>query len=217
MRRSTLVFLILLGATSVGPGSIPDKDRTADRVAGLIKQLGDSKFARREAAGRELIEIGEPALKHLRKACAESDPEVQVRAERVVAAISRRVTTRELEKLQGSWSLVSYDLNGNRIKGEDKVHLFVFKGDEWMLQINGLVFQAGTVERIEVKEKLNAIDLWIARGSGGGVTAVSIYAIDGDALKYLNCSEPRATEFVTKPSDGRHYLTFRRSAPPGKR
>jgi hypothetical protein len=80
-----------------------------------------------------------------------------------------------------------------------------------------VLFQAGTVQRIEVKEKRNAIDLLITQGSGAGVTAVSIYATEGDSLKYLNCGEPRATEFVTKPGDGRHYLTFRRAAAPTKR
>jgi len=219
MRRFTYVFLMLLGATPVGSGSIvgdPDKGQAAEWIAGLIKQLGDPKFAKREAAGRELTDIGEPALVPLRKAAAATDPEIQARVERVIAAISRRVTTRELEKLQGTWSLVSYDSSGNRLKGEDKGHLFVFKGDEWVLQINGLVFQGGTVQRIEVKEKVNAIDLLITQGATAGVTAVSIYAIDGDALKYVNSGEPRATEFVTKPGDGRHYLTFRRSMPPGK-
>jgi hypothetical protein len=122
---------MLLGTTTVvGSANIlggPDKDATPERVAGLIKQLGDPKFVNREAAGRDLTAIGEPALDALREAAAAADPEVQSRAERIIAAISRRVTTRELEKLQGTWSLVSYDLNGNRIKGEDKAHLFVFR------------------------------------------------------------------------------------------
>jgi len=220
MRSCTLVSLILLGATPVGSGSIlgdPNKDRTADRIAGLIKQLGDGRFTKREAAGRELIKIGEPALERLRKAATAADPEVQARAERIITTICGQVTRRELEKLHGTWSLVSYDFNGARLKGEDKTHLFVFKGDEWALQINGVLFQGGTVQRIEVKEKLNAIDLLITQGSGVGLTAISIYAIDGDSLKYLNCVEPRATEFVTKPGDGRHYLTFRRVAHPIKR
>jgi len=216
MQTRIFVLLILGGTSSVGSATVlgnPDKDVTTDRVAGLIKQLGNAKFAKREAAGKDLVAIGEPALGALRQAAAAADPEVQARAERIIAAICKRVTTRELEKLHGTWSLVSYDFNGARLKGEDKAHQFVFKGDEWALQINGALFQGGTVQRIEVKKKLNAIDLLITQGAAVGVTAVSIYAIEGDSLNYLNCSEPRATEFATKPGDGRHYLTFRRVTP----
>jgi len=220
MQSATLV-LILLGITaSVGGGSArrePGNDASRERAADLVKQLGDEKFANRERATRELIDIGEPALPSLRKAAAASDPEVRSRGERIMQAISRTVTARELERLQGAWALVRYETDGKRVKGEDKTHLIVFNGEEWTLQIAGQLFQAGTVQRIEVKEKLNAIDLLITQGSSGGVTAVSIYAIQGDSLKYLNCNEPRATEFTTKPGDGRHYLTFRRARQSPKR
>ena len=115
-----------------------------------------------------------------------------------------------MEKLQGTWSLVSYDADGLRVKGEDKGHTFSFKGDRWSIQVDGQLFQAGTVRRVEPKEKHNAIDLLITEGSGVGVTGISIYAVQGESLRYLNCGTPGATEFVTKPGDGRHYLVLRR-------
>jgi uncharacterized protein (TIGR03067 family) len=115
--------------------------------------------------------------------------------------------------LQGTWSLVAYETDGKQTKGEDKSHIFAVKGEQWSIQVGGQVFQAGTVQRIEVKEKLNAIDLLITEGGNVGATAASIYAVEGDSLKYLNCGDPRATEFTTKPGDGRHYLTFRRAKP----
>ena len=78
MQSATLV-LILLGITaSVGGGSArrePGNDASRERAADLVKQLGDEKFANRERATRELIDIGEPALPSLRKAAAASDPE----------------------------------------------------------------------------------------------------------------------------------------------
>src|SRR5262249_58032177 len=180
MRTCTVVLMLIASLTSVESGSILGEPgrampRVADRVPGLIKQLGDQNCAKREAAGKELVAIGEPALDALRKAAAAADPEVQSRAERIIAAISRRVTTRELERLHGTWSLVSYDSNGNRVKGEDKTHLFVFKGEEWALLVNGMLFQAGTGQRIEGKEKFNTIDLLITQGGGVGRTPRSIY------------------------------------------
>jgi hypothetical protein len=63
-----------------------------------------------------------------------------------------------------------------------------------------------------VKDKFKAIDLAMTQGSGAGVTAISTYAVEGDTLKYINSPEPRATEFVTKPGDGRAYGVFRRTS-----
>ncbi|MCS6975499.1 MAG: HEAT repeat domain-containing protein [Gemmatales bacterium] len=62
----------------------------------LIKQLGDEKFARREAACKALEQIGAPALDPLRRACGDDDPEVQRRAKDLVRAIERRMEREEI-------------------------------------------------------------------------------------------------------------------------
>ena len=50
-------------------------------IAGLVKQLGDDEFAKREAASKRLKEIGDAALAALRKAAKDStDAEVRARA-----------------------------------------------------------------------------------------------------------------------------------------
>jgi uncharacterized protein (TIGR03067 family) len=216
--RFNALFCVAVGlAVAVGFVPVrgnPDNGADAERIAKLIKQLGSDAFAKREAANKELDAIGEPALDALRKAVAsDGDAEIRRRAEQVIQAIAGRVAKREMQKLHGTWSLVSYETDGKQIKGEDKSHIFTVKGDKWSIQVGGQVFQAGTVQRVEVKEKLNAIDLLITEGGNVGATAVSIYAVEGDSLKYLNCGDPRATEFTTKPGDGRHYLTFRRAKP----
>jgi uncharacterized protein (TIGR03067 family) len=211
--RFYIVGLVLL-TTPVGLfGNSPDEP-IADRVARLVKQLGNKDFAKREAASKELDAIGEPALGALNKAASSSDAEIQSRATKIVRAVTVRlraaVTKKELEKLQGAWSLVSYEKDGKQIKGEDKSHAFIVKGDRWSTYFGGQLFQAGTVTSIEVKERLNAIDLLITAGNEVGGTAKSIYAVKGDSLYYLLSGEPRATDFTTKPGDGRHYAVFRR-------
>jgi uncharacterized protein (TIGR03067 family) len=207
-----IVGMVILIAARTG-SSDAGKETAAARVARLVAQLGADRFAQREAASKELEAVGEPALPALRKAAASSDNlEVRRRAERIIQALAWVVTKRELKKLQGTWYLTSYETDGKRIKGADKAHVFIFKGDQWSIQVGGHVFQAGTVQRIEVKEKCNAIDLLITGAGGIGVTGVSIYALEGESLKYVNGS-PRPTEFVTKRGDGRHYLTFRRARP----
>jgi uncharacterized protein (TIGR03067 family) len=205
----------------VGLVSLPanaDDGADAERVATLIKQLGADEFAQREAASKELEAIGEPALAPLREAAKSGrDAEVRLRAAQIIKAIAVRTakleSDKELAKLQGTWSLVSYETDGKQIKGEDKSHTFTVKGDTWSIHVGGAVFQAGKVARIEAQKKLNAIDLLITEGGNIGATATSIYAVEGDSLKYLNCGDPRATAFTTEPGDGRHYLTFRRAKP----
>ena len=205
---------LVAGIALLAVSGSPPVEPLTDRVARLVRQLGDQSFAKREAASKELDALGEPALEALRKAVSAQDAEVGRRAERLVQAITDRlraaVTRKELEKLQGTWSLISMEVNGQQTRGEDKNFVFTFKGDKWSLHANGQLSQGGTVQQIEVKEKHNAIDLPITEGWNVGVTALSIYAVNGDSLKYLNCGEPRATEFTTKPGDGRTYSVFRR-------
>lgn len=215
MRTSVVVCLALgcvLGSEMLPLRANIDDAALGDRVPRLIQQLGDDSFVAREAASKELEAIGDAALEALRKAAsAAKDPEIRQRAAGVIQAIAESATRKELEKLQGTWSLVSYETDGKQIKGEDKTHLFIFKGEQWSTHVGGQIAQAGTVARVEKQEKFNAIDLVITEGSSIGVTALSIYAIDGDSLKYLNFGGPRPTEFATKPGDGYHFLTFRRT------
>lgn len=80
-------FALFLATGSAFPFLPPEPER----VAALIQQLGDARFAQREAAGRELDAIGEPAWYYLRKAAASNgDAEVRERAARLADAIAKR-------------------------------------------------------------------------------------------------------------------------------
>jgi uncharacterized protein (TIGR03067 family) len=188
-----------------------------DRIASLVRELGDDEFQVRQAASQELVNIGEPALPLLTKAEASNpDPEIRWRAAEAVRTVMERIrvaaTKQALEELQGSWTLVSSEAGGKQTGGEDKSYTFSFQGEKWAIHAGGRLSQGGTIAGIEVKEKLNAIDLAITEGANMGVTAISIYAVEGDILKYINSAEPRATEFATKPGDGRGYQIFRRAS-----
>jgi outer membrane protein assembly factor BamB len=52
-----------------------------DRIAKLIRQLGDDSYDVREKASSDLAQIGEPARKQLEKALTDKDPEIARRAE----------------------------------------------------------------------------------------------------------------------------------------
>jgi formylglycine-generating enzyme required for sulfatase activity len=70
--------------TSVLPAD-PSSESELTRIIAFIDQLGDARFAKREAAFKELTLIGEKALPSVREAATRhADPEVQERATRLI-------------------------------------------------------------------------------------------------------------------------------------
>src|SRR5262249_27588708 len=112
MRAGRFVCVVAL-ALVAGVGSLRGDSGEAaksDRVAALIKQLGDDAFAKREAASKELEDIGEPALVALRRAAASSeDLEIRRRAESIIQTIATRVADaaikRQLAAFKGKWNV----------------------------------------------------------------------------------------------------------------
>src|SRR5262249_47705721 len=72
----------------------------ASEVGGLVRQLGDESFAKRDAAEKRLFELGEDALAELKKAADHPDAEVARRAQRLVRAIDE-LGRREVRRFVG--------------------------------------------------------------------------------------------------------------------
>ncbi len=92
---SLRLMVVLLGCGApwaIALSASPD----TQEIDKLIRQLGDEKFLRREAACKALEEIGAPALDPLRRACDDPDPEVQRRAKDLVRLIERRMAREEI-------------------------------------------------------------------------------------------------------------------------
>jgi hypothetical protein len=71
-----------------GPDQAEKSDRVTVLVNELIQELGHAKFAKRQAASKELTGMGPVALDALRKAAASSkDAEIRRRAEGVIQVI----------------------------------------------------------------------------------------------------------------------------------
>jgi uncharacterized protein (TIGR03067 family) len=139
-----------------------------------------------------------------------TSPGYQYHAWKRPAKEDKAAAAKELEKLQGKWSRVSFEADGKQLKGEDPDHIFTFKGINWSIHVGGQLLQAGTVERIDVKEK-HAVLYFL--DTKAGTWGVAIFVIEGDTLKYLNSQDNRVTEFTTAPGDGRNYGLFRRVKP----
>jgi len=76
----------------------------ARTIAALIRQLGDNKWAVREAATRELAKIGAPALPAVRRAMLSNDLEVRARAkiiyQEILDVMPKRVRASRAEMLE---------------------------------------------------------------------------------------------------------------------
>jgi hypothetical protein len=78
LRREGPVMLIAAVVMATVLGLAPDDD-----PAGLVARLGSPRFADREAAAESLRRLGDQALRALRKARSDRDPEIRIRASKL--------------------------------------------------------------------------------------------------------------------------------------
>jgi hypothetical protein len=90
-------------------------ESTAPDAKRLVEQLGDRKFAAREAAARSLLAIGFPAMGPLQGAAGHSDAEVRYRAGKILAELRQRDFQRRLHAFAANTDGADeYDLPGWR-------------------------------------------------------------------------------------------------------
>ena len=203
------VVFLAAGFSDLNGG--PHKDVAPERLARLIKQLGDGAFAKREAASKELEAIGEPALSALREAAASNnDIEIRRRADKIAKDIAARlfapIAKKEIDALQGTWYRISHETTGLKLAGEDKTDRHIFTADRWVNNHGGRVVQSGTIQVIEVSDKLVKIDFRVTEGVKNGDTWLAIVERKGDVLKlcggYLSEGRTRPKYLSTTPGDG---------------
>jgi hypothetical protein len=160
-----------VGLAFLAWGGEPDKKPDPDRIARLVKQLGDDSFAAREAAGKELEAIGEPALAALRQAATSSDDaEIRRRADGVIQALRVRAERAELSRWEGTW------------RRSDGVELTI-KGDEWTWSVGGKPHASGQIRVVQLQEQVKA-DFVHTAGPAKGYAAKAIVQVRDGALYY---------------------------------
>lgn len=99
---------------------------------------------------------------------------------------------KELEKLQGTWSVVRVERGGKeRDPKESKDMKIVFKADKLIIQAPGKEMEL-TI-KIDATKKPKTID-W----KQGDQTLLGIYELQGDTLRICGSPDERPTEFATK-------------------
>jgi hypothetical protein len=179
-------FAQILGLVAVVAVASFAADSTAgdaDRVARLVRQLGDNSFSRRESASRELTAIGEQARTALTRAANDPDAEVARRARQLLDGLDARARDRELARWAGSW------------RTKDGVWMTI-DGHRWSSGTPTWGPAGGTMWVVEVGPGYVAADMFVESGPPQGQTCRAIFKLDGDRLRYCGTYAPtRATEF----------------------
>jgi uncharacterized protein (TIGR03067 family) len=189
------IVLVIAARHEVSSAPPPPAKAPVDRIADLIQQLGHKEFAKREAAGKELEAIGEPALDGLRKAAAANvDAEIRQRAEKIILSIRAAVAKKELAKLQGTWYTVSTNFRGT-VTGENKTDTITYEGTDYVQRRNGQVWAAGTIAIVDATTNPKQIDYFGTEGEGKGAHVRAIYTLDGEDHQMCSGVDSRPKEF----------------------
>jgi len=120
---------------------------------------------------------------------------------------------KDMEKMQGEWTMASGERNGQAIPDEFVQSLKrTIKGNQYTVKREDEVINGGTYT-IDATKSPKAIDLKVTEGQAAGQEMHGIYELDGDTIKicYANPGKPRPTEFTAKEGSEQTLATWKRA------
>jgi uncharacterized protein (TIGR03067 family) len=123
---------------------------------------------------------------------------------------------RDLDQLQGTWTVVTMEIKGKPIPPEkNQGRVTVIDGKTFTDRSTTKVFGKGTFT-LDATRSPKTIDATFTEGFPKGRTTLAIYELEGDTLKACT-TEPGAKErpsaFTTKEGPGHMLVTYKRSKP----
>ena len=118
------------------------------------------------------------------------------------------------KKYEGTWQVVSLEVDGNKTAEEDAKKITVVNeaDGKWAIEVEGKVVARGTSE-IDPTKKPRAVDFTVTEGDNKGQTALGVYEFKDDTRKV--CLAPagkeRPTEFSSKAGSGRILALLKRA------
>ena len=121
--------------------------------------------------------------------------------------------TKDRKKIEGTWRVIAFEVDGNKGTEEDAKKLTVVNGADgtWSLRSEEKEMNKGT-STIDPTKKPKTIDFTITEGEGKGNQHLGIYEL-GEKTRKLCFASPgkeRPTEFSSAPGSGQILVTFER-------
>jgi uncharacterized protein (TIGR03067 family) len=119
---------------------------------------------------------------------------------------------KELAQLEGEWTMVSGEINGQAMPEQYvKTGKRVAKDGVTTIEIGGRLFFRAKYT-IDATKKPKAIDYQFTEGPTKGKTQLGIYELDGDTAKFCFASpgKERPTDFTAAADSGRTLSTWKR-------
>jgi uncharacterized protein (TIGR03067 family) len=120
----------------------------------------------------------------------------------------------EQKELDGSWALVSSEVNGKKLPDEESNSLtLVVKDGKATLQYDSKPVSVATMT-LDPTKTPKRLDINVVSGQSEGKKSLAIYKLDGDKLTMcwtlFDVDRDRPTEFATKPGAGLLLVTYQR-------
>ena len=131
----------------------------------------------------------------------------------IAADDAKSENKKDIEKMQGEWTMASGERNGEAIPDEIVQSLKrTIKGNEYTVKREDEVLNGGTFT-VDATKSPKTIDLKITEGQAAGQSLHGIYELDGDMMKicYANPGKPRPTEFSAKAGSDQTIATWKRA------
>ena len=117
---------------------------------------------------------------------------------------------KELKKLEGTWQVVSMEMDGQKQSEDDaKQFKVIIKENKYTLKMGDNAINQGTFT-IDATKKPKTIDIKPTEGDNAGQTMLGIYEQDGDTQKtcYAQPDKKRPTKFSS--DDGQTLIVQKR-------
>jgi len=164
-----MTTLALLSTLAFAVAQEEDLDK---KTARLIRDLGSEDFETREKATAELKKIGKPAVPELRKAAASEDPEVQLRAKKILDELQKAEDKPKSRRSGGSVRIESAN-------GETVYHLTPAEGDPIVIRLGEDGSLALEVDKKEIA-RADSLDQFLEEHA----ELADKYGITRDGIQY---------------------------------
>jgi uncharacterized protein (TIGR03067 family) len=131
------------------------------------------------------------------------------------AAPGRDTARGDSESLEGTWSLVSVEINAQPLSMDKlKDSRLVVKGVSYSFRLGDA--RLAMTYKLDPGKSPKTLDLTLTEGPDKGKTYHAIYRLEGDTLTICRSVEPdkeRPTEFATMPGSGLMLVVWKRDKP----